>query len=310
MAAINRSDIVKQLIPGLHKVLGKEYGAVDNEHTNLFESLNSKRSFEEEVMMTGLGSAHVKSEGGAVQFDEARETWTARYVHETITKGFAITEEAYEDNLYDTFATMQAKMLGRSMANTKQVKAANVFNFGHNTAYPGGDGVPLFSAAHPVVVGTQSNKVTTDLSEAALEQACIDISLFKDERGILIGAKQKSIHIPPALQFALFDLLRSDLSTTTATLGSDGITQVNNPNAIKQGGYFPGGSSINHRFTDTNQWQIRTDCMNGTKMFTRVGLSTADEGDFATGNIRYKARERYSFGWSDWRQWYGSDGTA
>lgn len=306
---IQRSDISKLLIPGLNKVFGDTYKNVDQEHTVLFDIENSDRSFEEEVKFVGLGSAATKAEGATVQYDNAQEYYTSRYIHETVALGFIVTEEAYEDDLYDVLAKRRAEFLGRSMANTKQVKAANVFNNGFNASYPGGDGVPLFSTAHPTIVGTtQSNSVSTDLSETALETAAINIGQYRDDRGLLISAMGRTLHIPNALQFTAFKILKSDLSTTQATRGTDGITNVNDTNALRSGGYFPGGIHINHRFTNTTAWFIRTDVPDGTRMFVRTPLQTADEGDFDTGNFKYKARERYSFGWSDWRQWYGSQG--
>lgn len=306
--AISRSNIAKQLIPGLNMVLGASYNTVDNEHTPLFEIEKSNRSFEEETLMTGLATAPVKHEGAAVQYDDMQEAWTARYTHETIALGFAITEEALEDNLYGTFAKIRAKALGHAMANTKQVKAAQVFNLGFSATRPGGDGQPLFSNSHPTLsAGSQDNNVATDISEAALETAVIDISLFKNDRGILIGTTARSLHIPPQLQFTAKKILQSDLSTTVTTQGATGVTNVNDKNILKSG-YFPGGMFVNHRFTDNDAWFVQTDCPNGTKMFVRTKLSTANEGDFDTGNGRYKARERYSFGWSDWRRWYGSSG--
>lgn len=309
--AINRGNIQKQLVPGLNQVLGASYKEINNEHLPLFDVEKSNRSFEEETLMTGLGTAPVKTEGAGVAYDDMQEAWTSRYDHETVALAFAITEEALEDNLYDTFAKVRAKALGRAMANTKQVKAAAVFNNGFSATRPGGDNAPLFSTAHPTLTaGNQSNSVSTDISEAALETAVISISLYKDDRGILIGAMPKSLHIPPQLQFDAFQILKSDLSTTNATAGSTGITNVNDINALKGGGFFPGGIFINHRFTDTDAWFIRTDVPNGTKHFVRRPLATATEGDFDTGNGRYKARERYSFGWSDWRQWYGSAGAG
>ena len=309
--AISRSDIQALLVPGLNTIFGAEYRQVENEHTPLFDIETSKRNFEEEQMLTGLGSAVVKPEGDTVTYDEAQEFYGVRYTHETIALGFIITEEAVEDDLYDTFSRTRAKFLGRSMANTKQVKAANVFNNGFNAAYAGGDGVSLFSASHPTVAGdVQSNTVAADLSETALENAAIAISQYKDDRGILIAATGQSLHIPPALQFTAQKILKSDLSTTQATAGSDGITNVNDTNALRSGGYFPKGHFVNHRFTDTTAWFIRTDCPNGTKMFVRTALQSGSEGDFDTGNMKYKARERYSFGWSDWRQWYGSSGAS
>jgi len=309
--AINRGNIAKQLVPGLNAVLGASYKKIDGEHKVLFDTEKSNRSFEEEVLMTGLGTAPVKTEGAGVQYDDMQEAWASRYTHETIALAFAITEEALEDNLYGTFAKIRAQALGRAMANTKQVKAAAVFNNGFNTAFPGGDGLPLFSASHTTLsAGNQSNTTATDMSETALENAVIAISLFKDDRGILIGATPQSLHIPPDLQFAVFQILRSDLSTTPIqnVAGTENVSNANDTNALNRGGYFPKGHHINHRFTDTDAWFIRTDCPNGTKHFVRKALSTATEGDFDTGNGRFKARERYSFGWSDHRQWYGSSG--
>lgn len=306
---ITRSNIANLLVPGLNAIFGMSYKDVDNEHTVLFDTETSRRSFEEDQLVTGFGSAVAKPEGESVKYDEAQEYYKSRYVHETVALGFIITEEAVEDDLYDVFARKRAAALGRSMANTKQVKAADVFNNGFSTSYLGGDGAALFSASHPTIVGTNlSNTVSADLSETALENAAIAISQFKDDRGILIAVRGQSLHIPPALKFTAFKVLKSDLSTTNATVGSDGITNVNDVNALRAGGYFPRGIHINHRFTDTDAWFIRTDCPDGTKHFVRKALETGQEGDFDTGNFKYKARERYSFGWSDFRQWYGSNG--
>lgn len=305
---VQRSDIAKLLIPGLNKVFGDNYNNVDNEHTVLFDVENSDRSFEEEQKFVGMGSAAVKTEGAPIQYDDMEQFYTSRYTHETVALGFIVTEEAYEDDLYDVLAKRRAEFLGRSMANTKQVKAADIFNNGFNANFVGGDNVPLFSSAHPTLVGTtQSNTVATDLSETALETAAIDIGQYRDDRGILISAMGRTLHIPNALQFTAFKILKSDLSTTTAGAVAT-PTNVNDVNALRSGGYFPGGVHINHRFTDTTAWFIRTDVPDGTRMFVRVPLQTADEGDFDTGNFKFKARERYSFGWSDWRQWYGSSG--
>ena len=305
-----RADIAKLLIPGLNKVFGDTYRNVDNEHVSLFDVEQSERSFEEEQKIVGMGSAAVKQEGQPIVYDDIQQYYTSRYTHETIALGFIVTEEAYEDDLYDTLAKRRAEFLGRSMANTKQVKAADIYNNGFNAAFPGGDEVPLFSNAHPTLVGTtQSNRVATDLSETALETAAIDIGQYRDDRGILISAMGKTLHIPNSLQFTAKKILQSDLSTTVATAGATGITQRNDVNVLRSGGYFPGGVHINHRFTDTNAWFIRTDVTDGTKMFVRVPLQTGDEGDFDTGNFKFKARERYSFGWSDWRNTYGSSGT-
>lgn len=310
--AINRSSIAKELLPGLNAVFGIEYTNVDNEHAPLFDVENSDRAFEEEVLFTGFGSAPVKGEGAAVQYDDAQEGYTARYTHETISLAFAVTEEAMEDNLYDTFAKLRARGLARAMANTKQVKAADVFNNGFSSSYLGGDGVALFSASHPTVGnGNQSNTLgATDLSEASLETALITIAKAKDDRGILIGLQAESLHIPPDLAFTADQILNSTLSTTTVTNSTTGVTNTNDINSIRNQGLVPGGFFVNRRFTDTNAWFIKTDCPNGTKMFVRAPLQTKMEPDFDTGNLRYKARERYSFGWSDWRGFYGASGSS
>jgi hypothetical protein len=310
--AINRSSIAKELLPGLNAVFGIEYTNVDNEHAPLFDVENSDRAFEEEVLFTGFGSAPVKGEGAAVQYDDAQEGYTARYTHETISLAFAVTEEAMEDNLYDTFAKLRARGLARAMANTKQVKAADVFNNGFSSSYLGGDGVALFSASHPTVGnGNQSNTLgATDLSEASLETALITIAKAKDDRGILIGLQAESLHLPPDLAFTADQILNSTLSTTTVTNSTTGVTNTNDINSIRNQGLVPGGFFVNRRFTDTNAWFIKTDCPNGTKMFVRAPLQTKMEPDFDTGNLRYKARERYSFGWSDWRGFYGASGSS
>tara|TARA_R110000803_G_scaffold119455_5_gene187768 strand:+ start:628 stop:1563 length:936 start_codon:yes stop_codon:yes gene_type:complete len=310
--AINRSSIAKELLPGLNAVFGIEYTDVDNEHASLFDVENSDRAFEEEVLFTGFGSAPVKSEGASVQYDDAQEGYTARYTHETISLAFAVTEEAMEDNLYDTFAKLRARGLARAMANTKQVKAADVFNNGFSSSYLGGDGVALLSASHPTVgSGNQSNTLgATDLSEASLETALITIAKAKDDRGILIGLQAESLHLPPDLAFTADQILNSTLSTTTVTNSTTGVTNTNDVNSIRNQGLVPGGFFVNRRFTDTNAWFIKTDCPNGTKMFVRAPLQTKMEPDFDTGNLRYKARERYSFGWSDWRGFYGASGSS
>ena len=304
MTILTRAQFAKQLIPGLNAIFGTAYKSIDNEHTPLFDVEKSDRSFEEEVLMTGFGTAPVKSEGDQVFFDTASEAWTSRYTHETVAMAFAITEEAIEDNLYGTTGKMKANAMGRAMANAKQVKAANVFNngFSTNAIYAGGDGKPLLATDHPTLAaGNQSNRVSSDLSETALESALINISLTKDDRGLLIGARAVSLHIPPQLQFVAHRILFSDLRVGTAD---------NDTNAMKDMGLFSKGYTVNHRFTDPNAWFIRTDVPNGTKMFVRAPLATKDDVDFLTGNMRYKARERYSFGWSDWRQWYGSSGST
>jgi len=299
---ITRAQEARQLVPGLNAVFGLTYKDIDDEHKVLYDIETSERAFEEEVLMSTFATAPTKFEGAAVQYDDAQELWTSRYQHETVALAFGITEEAMEDNLYDTLSKIKAKGLARAMANAKQIKAANTFNNGFNAAFPGGDGVPLFSTAHPTLAaGNLSNSVSVDLSEAGLENATIAINLTVDDRNVLIGANVKSLHIPPALQFAAARILESPGRTNVTT---------NDINALKASGTFSGGIHINHRFTDTNAWFIRTDVPNGTKHFVRVKLSTKMEGDFDTGNMRYKARERYSFGWSEWRQWYGSQGST
>jgi hypothetical protein len=313
--AINRSSIAKELLPGLNAIFGMEYGEVDNEHEPLYEVENSDRAFEEEVLFTGFGTAPVKGEGAAVQYDDAQEGYTARYTHETVALAFAVTEEAMEDNLYDTFAKLRARGLARAMANTKQVKAADVFNNGFSTAYLGGDGVALFSASHPTVgAGLQSNTLgATDLSEASLETALITISKTKDDRGILIGAQAESLHVPSDLAFTADQILNSQMTTVIGvnpTTAANGATNQNKINSIRNQGLVPGGFFVNRRFTDTNAWYIKTDVPNGTKMFVRANLATKMEPDFDTGNLRFKARERYSFGWSDWRGFYGASGSS
>lgn len=304
--AINRASIAKELLPGLNAVFGLEYGEVADEHAPLFDTENSDRAFEEEVLFTGFGTAPVKGEGAAVSYDDAQESYTSRYTHETIALGFAVTEEAMEDNLYDTFAKLRAKGLARAMANTKQVKAADVFNNGFNSAFGGGDGQAFFSASHPTIgAGDQSNALAaSDLSEAALETALIAISKTKDDRGILIGAQAESLHIPSDLAFTADQILNSTLSTTIA----NSATNVNDINSIRNQGLVPNGFYVNRRFTDTNGYFIKTDVPNGAKMFVRSPLQTKMEPDFDTGNLRFKARERYAFGFSDWRGFYGSQG--
>ena len=296
---INRAAISKELLPGLNAVFGMEYGEVNNEHEPLYEVENSDRSFEEEVLFTGFGTAPTKQEGAAVVYDDAGESFTARYTNETIALAFAITEEAMEDNLYDTFAKLRARGLARAMANTKQVKAAKLYNEGFTTAQ--GDGVSLFNASHPTVGdGNQSNTATAAaISEASLESAIIQIQKFKDDRGILIGSSAVSLHIPVDLMFTADVLLN-----TPGIVGS----ADNDINSIRNLGVFPSGYFVNRRFTDTNAFFIKTDVPNGSKMFNRTPLQTKMEPDFDTGNLRFKARERYSFGVSDWRGWFGNQG--
>ena len=310
--AISRASIAKELLPGLNAVFGLEYGEVNNELQPLYESENSDRAFEEEVMFTGFGTAPVKGEGSAVSYDTAQETYVSRYTNETVALAFAITEEAMEDNLYDTFSKLRARGLARAMANTKQVKGADVFNnaFETSAAWVGGDGVAFCSASHPTVSGVnQSNLMAaSDLSEAALETALTSIQKIKDDRNILIGASAESLHIPPDL-WATADQILHSPGTTTAGGSGDGTYAQNSINAIRHMGMVPNGFFVNRRFTNTNDYFIKTDVPNGAKMFNRVPLQTKMEPDFDTGNLRFKARERYSFGFSDWRGYFGSQGS-
>jgi len=301
--AINRASIAKQLLPGLNAVFGIEYGDVNDEHKSLFEIENSDRAFEEEVLFTGFATAPTKSEGAAVSFDNAQESYTARYNHETVALAFAVTEEAMEDNLYDTFSKVRARALARAMANTKQVKGAAIFNNGFAAGdYAIGDGKAFFASDHPTTTaGDQSNLLAaSDLAEAALETALISIDGTKDDRNILVGAQAKSLHIPSDLKFTADKLLASPGKVGSAN---------NDINAIRNMGVVPDGYFVNRRFTNSNDYFIKTDVPNGTKMFVRVPLQTKMEPDFDTGNIRFKARERYSFGVSDWRGFYGSAGS-
>ena len=304
--AINRASISKELLPGLNAVFGVEYGEVNDEHKPLYEVENSDRAFEEEVLFTGFGSAPTKGEGAAVTYDDAQESYVARYTAETVALAFAITEEAMEDNLYDTFAKLRAKGLARAMANTKQVKAANLFNNGFTDTI--GDGAAFFSAAHPTIsAGKQSNlAAAADLSEATLETILTNIQKISDDRGILIGASAVSLHIPVD-SWAIADrVLSSPGNTQTSAAGANPNT--NAINATRHLGMLPDGYYINRRFTDTDAYFVKTDVPNGTKMFNRTPLQTKMEPDFDTGNLRFKARERYSFGVSDWRGFFGSAG--
>jgi len=298
--AISRAQLVKELEPGLNALFGLEYKQYVNEAAEIFDTENSDRAFEEEVMLAGFANAAVKPEGQGVTFDSAQETFTARYTNETIALAFAITEEAIEDNLYDRLASRYTKALARSMANTKQVKGAAVLNNGFNSSYAGGDGVELFSTAHPTLAGTFSNELATaaDLNETSLEQALIDIAAFTDERGLKIAARGMKLVIPSALQFTAERLMKSKGRVGTAD---------NDINAINNMGAVPEGYVVNHYLTDTSKWFIKTDVPNGLKHFTRAPLKTSMEGDFDTGNVRYKARERYVFGFSDPRGAFGSD---
>ena len=306
--AINRASIAKELLPGLNAVFGMEYGEVNNELEPLYEIENSDRAFEEEVLFTSFGSAPVKGEGASVTYDDAQESYTARYTAETVALAFAVTEEAMEDNLYDTFAKLRAKGLARAMANTKQVKAANVFNNGFSDTI--GDGQAFFSTTHPTVGdGNQSNLIAaSDLAESTLETALTNVQKIKDDRGILIGASAVSLHIPVD-SWAIADRILSSPGNTQASGGQAANPNINAINAVRHLGMLPEGYHINRRFTDTTSWFIKTDVPNGTKMFVRSPLQTKMEPDFDTGNLRFKARERYSFGVSDWRGWAGSLGT-
>ena len=306
--AINRASIAKELLPGLNAVFGMEYGEVNNELEPLYEIENSDRAFEEEVLFTSFGSAPVKGEGASVSYDDAQESYTARYTAETVALAFAVTEEAMEDNLYDTFAKLRAKGLARAMANTKQVKAANVFNNGFTDTI--GDATAFFNTSHPTVGdGVQSNLIAaSDISEATLETALTNVQKIKDDRGILIGASAVSLHIPVD-SWAIADRILSSPGNTQASGGQAANPNINAINAIRHLGMLPEGYHINRRFTDTTSWFVKTDVPNGTKMFVRSPLQTKMEPDFDTGNLRFKARERYSFGVSDWRGWAGSQGT-
>ena len=301
--AISRSQLVKELEPGLNALFGLEYKQYENQHEQIYMKETSDRAFEEEVMLSGFANAQVKPEGSGVVFDNAQETYTARYTHETVALAFAITEEAIEDNLYDRLASRYTKALARSMANTKQVKAVNPLIQGlpTNDNYDSGDGVSLFSTAHPTIAGTVSNTLATqaDLNETSLEQSLIDIAAFTDERGLKIAAKGMKMIIPSELQFTAERLMKSALRVGTAD---------NDINALKSMGMIPQGYVVNNYLTDPNAFYITTDVPNGMKYFVRSPISTKMEGDFDTGNVRYKARERYSFGVSDFRGIFASEG--
>ena len=300
--AISRAQLLKELLPGLNALFGLEYARYGEEHKEIYETETSERSFEEETKLSGFSAAPVKNEGSAIAYDNAQEAFTARYTHVTIAQGFSLTEEAIEDNLYDSLSARYTKALARSMAYTKQVRAASVLNNGFDSNYPGGDGVALFSTSHPLISGgTNSNTPATqaDLNETSLEAAVIQISLWTDERGLLIAARPKKLIVPPALQFVATRLLETELRVGTAD---------NDINAIKNNGSIPEGYTINHYLTDTNAWFLTTDVPNGMKHFVRVPLQNSMDGDFDTGNVRYKARERYSFGFSDPLGMFGSSG--
>jgi len=302
--AISRSQLVKELEPGLNALFGLEYNRYDNEHTEIFTSESSDRAFEEEVMLTGFAGAAIKQEGAGVQFDQASEAYTSRYTHQTIALAFAITEEAIEDNLYDRLASRYTRALARSMSQTKQTIAANVLNNGFDSNYTGGDGVQLLASNHPLANGsTFSNILATaaDLNETSLEQSLIDIAGFVDERGLKIALQGRKLIIPKELQFTAERVLRSPLRTSTSD---------NDINAMLNMGMIPEGYRVNHFLTDTDAFFIITDAPNGLKEFVRSPIKTAIEGDFDTGNVRFKARERYSFGWSDPRGIFGTPGAA
>jgi len=301
--AISRAQLLKELLPGLNALFGLEYARYGEEHKEIYETETSERSFEEETKLSGFSAAPVKGEGSAIAYDNAQEAWTTRYNHETIALGFSITEEAIEDNLYDSLAARYTKGLARAMAYTKQVKAAAVLNNGFNPAYVGGDGVSLFSSAHPLVNGgTNANTPTTqaDLNETSLESAVIQIAAWTDERGLLIAAKPKKLIVPPSLQFVATRLLETKLRVGTNN---------NDINAIENNGSISEGYVMNHFLTDVNAWFLTTDVPNGMKHFERTPLQNSMDGDFDTGNVRYKARERYSFGWSDPLGIWGSSGS-
>ena len=300
--AISRAQLLKELLPGLNALFGLEYARYGEEHKEIYETETSERSFEEETKLSGFSAAPVKNEGSAIAYDNAQEAWTARYQHETIAMGFSITEEAIEDNLYDSLSSRYTKSLARSMAYTKQVKAAAVLNNGWASTVTYGDGQPLFSTSHPLVSGgTNSNTPSTqaDLNETSLENAVIQIAAWTDERGLLIAARPRKLIVPSNLQFVATRLLETELRVGTNN---------NDINALKNNGSIPEGFTINHWLTDTNGWFLTTDVPNGLKHFVRTPMSTGMDGDFDTGNVRYKARERYSFGVSDPLGIFGSQG--
>ena len=300
--AISRAQLLKELLPGLNALFGLEYKRYGEEHKEIYETETSERSFEEETKLSGLSAAPVKNEGSAIAYDNAQEAWTARYNHETIALGFSITEEAMEDNLYDSLSARYTKALARAMAYTKQVKAAAILNNGFSSAVTYGDGQALFSIAHPLVSGgVNSNRPATnaDLNETSLEAAVIQIAGWTDERGLLIAAKPRKLIVPPQLQFVATRLLETNLRVGTTD---------NDINALKNNGSVPEGYTINHWLTDPTGWFLTTDVPNGLKHFVRVPLATSMDADFDTGNSRYKARERYSFGVSDPLGVFGSPG--
>jgi len=302
--AISRAQLLKELLPGLNALFGLEYARYGEEHKEIFDTETSERSFEEETKLSGFSAAPVKNEGSAIAYDNGQEVFTARYTHETIALGFSLTEEAIEDNLYDSLSARYTKALARAMSYTKQTKAAAVLNNGFSASFLGGDGVALFSTSHPLVSGgVNSNTPSTqaDLNETSLEAAVIQIAAWQDERGLLIAAKPRKLIVPPNLMFVATRLLETELRVGTAD---------NDINALKNNGSIPEGYTVNHFLTDTNAWFLTTDVPNGLKHFVRTPMSTGMDGDFDTGNVRYKARERYSFGWSDPLGMFGSSGST
>ena len=300
--AISRAQLLKELLPGLNALFGLEYDRYGEEHKEIFETETSERSFEEETKLSGFSAAPVKNEGSAIAYDNGQEVFTARYTHETIALGFSLTEEAIEDNLYDSLSARYTKALARAMSYTKQTKGAAVLNNGFDTAYAGGDGQPLFSASHPLVSGGVNSNIPTtaaDLNETSLEAAVIQIAAWTDERGLLIAAKPRKLVIAPTNMFVATRLLETELRVGTSD---------NDINALKNNGSIPEGYTVNHFLTDPDAWFLTTDVPNGMKHFVRTPLSNGMDGDFDTGNVRYKSRERYSFGWSDPLGMYGSAG--
>ena len=300
--AISRAQLAKELEPGLNALFGLEYSKYGDEAAEIFETESSDRAFEEEVMLSGFGAAPTKSEGAGVEYDSATEVYTARYTHETVAMAFALTEEAVEDNLYDRLSNRYTRALARSMAHSKQVKGASILNNGFDSNFTGGDGKELLATDHPLSVGgTFANEPTTatDLNETALENGLISISQFTDERGLIVALRGRKLVIPAELQFVAERLMKSEGRVGTAD---------NDINALRSSGAIPEGYTVNHFLTDPDAFFILTDAPNGLKHFTRAPLRTAMEGEFNTGNMRFKARERYSYGWSDPRGIYGSPG--
>jgi len=301
--AISRAQLLKELLPGLNALFGMEYARYGEEHKEIFDTETSERSFEEETKLSGFSAAPVKNEGSAIAYDNGQEAWTARYNHETIALGFSLTEEAIEDNLYDSLSARYTKALARAMAYTKQTKAAAILNNGFDSDYTGGDGVALFSASHPLVSGGVNSNIPStpaDLSETSLEAAVIQIAAWTDERGLLIAAKPRKLVVAPSNMFVATRILETELRVGTAD---------NDINALKSNGSIPEGYTVNHFLTDPDAWFLTTDVPNGLKHFVRTPMATSMDGDFDTGNVRYKARERYSFGWSDPLGVFGSAGS-